>query len=104
MPNAVSAKSPLRMTYILFASYLIFHLLWRIMLPFGGWEVGLLHYWHVTADFVAAPLLVATRSGADRADVAASRAPVSPILFWTSLACGVGALLIRLSSDAAWWT
>ena len=104
MPNAVGAKSPLRTTYMLFAAYLIFHFLWRILLPFGGWEVGLLHYWHVTFDFVAIPALVATHVNSDRADAAANRTPVSPVLFWTSLACAVGALLIRLSSDAAWWT
>lgn len=91
--------------FVLAACYLIFLFLWRILLPGGEWPLPPMHYVTMGLDVVLIAVVFVLRSRlSGYLAENPSRALLATVLFWCALGAGIGSLLIRFTSDAAWWT
>lgn len=91
--------------FVLAACYLVFLFVWRILMPGGEWPPPPMHLVSMGLDVVLVAVVFILRfrmSG--HLGENPSRATLAPILFWCGLGAGIGSLLIRFTSDAAWWT
>lgn len=91
--------------FLIFSGYLILTFLYRVFVPGGGWPLSPWHYISMGLTALLIAGLVAQRSivsGALQTDDPRHRWIGS--LFWCGLIAGGGSLLIRFTSDAAWWT
>lgn len=91
--------------YVLAACYLVFLFFWRILLPGGEWPLPPMHYVSMGLDLVLMAVVFALRFRLTAyLDRNPARATLATVLFWCALGAGIGSLLIRFTSDAAWWT
>jgi lipid-A-disaccharide synthase-like uncharacterized protein len=83
--------------------YLIVRFLWAVLVPGGEWPVSPSHYISMGIDLLLLVALFGLRSRLSEVPDNSRRATAT-ILFWFGVVAGVGLLLIRFTSDAAWWT
>jgi hypothetical protein len=85
--------------------YLFLRFLWAIVVPGGEWPLPPWHYVSMGIDLVllACVLLMRPRLFPEQG-YNDPRATWANILFGLGLVAGIGLLLIRFTSDAAWWT
>ncbi len=91
--------------YVLAACYLVFLFFWRILLPGGERPLPPMHHVSMALDLALVAVVFVLRfrlSGYLGENP--SRGTFATILFWCALGAGIGSLLIRFTSDAAWWT
>ena len=93
------------------AAYVIFRFLWAVFTPGGSWPLPPWHYVSMTTDIVLLVMIVVLNSNAntaftleDRRNPASSRRTLQGFMFWFGVIAAIGLLLIRFTSDAAWWT
>ncbi|MDW6020734.1 hypothetical protein SAZ10_03050 [Mesorhizobium sp. BAC0120] len=91
--------------YQLVSCYLLLSLLWAVIVPGGAWPLSPWHYVSMGIDLVllASVLLLRPRLFPENGRNY-PRVTRANILFGLGLVAGVGLLLIRFTSDAAWWT
>ena len=77
--------------YVLLA-YLIGSFLWRLLTPAHEYPGRFSTYLEMAVDALAIAALIGLR------------ASIPKVLLWIALAAGVGLFVIRLNSDASWWT
>jgi hypothetical protein len=91
--------------YQLVSIYLFLSFLWAAIVPGGAWPLSPWHYVSMGIDLalLACVLLLRPRLFPEngRSD---PRAAWANLLFGLGLMAGIGLLLIRFTSDAAWWT
>ena len=73
-------------------AYLIGSFLWRVLTPAQEYPGRSATYLEIAVDILVMVGLIGIR------------AKVPKPLFWIALVAGVGMFLIRLNSDASWWT
>ncbi len=85
--------------------YLVVRLLWSVFVPGGSWPLPPWHYVSMGIDVVLLACVLLIRSqilaNATYNDPRRSRAN---LLFGLGVVAGICLLLIRCTSDAAWWT
>jgi hypothetical protein len=85
--------------------YLFLRFLWAVVVPGGEWPLPPWHYISMGIDVVllACILLMRPRLFPEKGHDD-PRATTANVLFGLGLIAGLGLLLIRFTSDAAWWT
>lgn len=91
--------------FLAVSGVLILRFLWAVLVTGGGWPLSPVHYMAMAADLgmtvgvigVRAQLMAGGGPEEDRRRIVA-------VLFPLALIAGAGLLLIRFTSDAAWWT
>jgi hypothetical protein len=91
--------------------YVILRFLSAVFLRGGSWPLPPWHYVAMITDVVLLVMLIVLNSNVnaaftleDRSNPANSRRTLQGFLFWFGVIAAVGLLLIRFTSDAAWWT
>lgn len=105
MANGTAKRDSTWGIFVLAACYLVFLFLWRVIVPGGEWPLPPTHYITMGLDvaLIAVVVFLRSRLSAQLAETP-SRATLAMVLFWCALGAGVGSLLIRFTSKAAWWT
>ena len=91
--------------FLAISGYLILRCLWRVFVPGAGWPVPPWHYLSMASDVLLLVMLIVLKSRL--APLVAdddSRRKLSDIAIWGGSIAGVILLLIRFTSEAAWWT
>ena len=91
--------------YLALVGVLIFKFSLRVFIPGGDWPLSPTHYFSMGNDLVMLIGLAALNiqlSSIFAADD--GRRSTLNLLFWPGLFAGIGLLLIRFTSDGAWWT
>jgi hypothetical protein len=91
MADLQSKTSSPIVRYVLVA-YLIGSFLWRVLTPAHEYPGRFSTYLDIAVDVLVMVGLIVIR------------AKVPKALFWVALIAGVGMFVIRLNSDASWWT
>lgn len=84
--------------------YLFLRFLWAVLIPGGEWPLPPWHYVSMGIDLVLLVCVVLMRPQLFPAGSQDPRAGMANVLFGLGLVAGVGLLLIRFTSKAAWWT
>ena len=91
--------------FLLICAYLILQCLWRLFTPGGSWPMPPWHYVSMASDVLLWAVMIGLKSqltpliAYDR-----SRARLANTLFWSAFLAGIIMILLRLTSDSAWWT
>ena len=91
MSDQPSTSSNPIVRYLL-AGYLIGSFLWRVLTPAHEYPGRFSTYLEIGVDILVMAGLIGISN------------KVPKPLFWIALVAGVGMFLIRLNSDASWWT
>ncbi len=104
-PQATQQPGSIWYFFLFFCAYLILRFLSGLFIPGGEWPLSPAHYLSMAIDlgllagvFGARSQLFAKLPEMD------TRRPIAGILFVAAVISGVGLLLIRFTSDQAWWT
>ena len=85
--------------------YLVLRFLWAIVIPGGEWPLPPWHYDSMGIHLLLLVAVIVLRSQVFAlAPYDDPRRSMGNILFGLGLVAGVGLLLIRFTSDQAWWT
>lgn len=91
--------------YLLISGYLIVRFLSAVLIPGGGWPLSPAHYLSMAIDLCLLIGLFGTRSQLNKTMSSDdSRQSLAGAMFVGGIVAGIGLLLIRFTSDAAWWT
>jgi hypothetical protein len=88
--------------FLAISIYLMIRFLWRIVFEGGSWPLPPWHYVSMLIDIGLMIALIALRPG--ESSLEESRRGTASLMFWFGILAGAGSLLIRFTSDAAWWT
>lgn len=86
------------------AGVLILRFVWGAFVPGGEWPVSPAHYLAMAIDAGLLIGLVGMRKEISATSRAAAQPGLTRALFICGVASGIGLLLIRFTSDRAWWT
>jgi hypothetical protein len=89
-------------SFLAISIYLIARFLWRIVFEGGSWPLPPWHYVSMLIDVGLMIALIALRPS--ESGLEESRRGTASLMFWLGILAGVASLLIRFTSDAAWWT
>lgn len=92
--QSIKSENRSELTLMLVAVLLIGSFLWRALVPASEYPERSVQVLTMGFDLALIAGLIGMRS----------RAPKLKVLFWIALAAGVGLFVIRLTSDASWWT
>lgn len=105
MADGTKTRDSTWAVFVLAAGYLVFLFLWRILLPAGAWPSPPMHYLSMGLDVVLIAVVFVLRLRlSEQLGENPSRATFATVLFWCALGAGAGSLLIRFTSESAWWT
>lgn len=104
-PPAMERPSRAWLFFLIISAALVLRFLWAVIVPGGGWPLSPVHYMHMAADLLMTVGVFGLRAqlGPDL-DADDGRRRVAGILFPAAVISGIGLLVIRFTSDAAWWT
>lgn len=92
--QTIKSENRNELTLILVAALLIGNFLWRALMPASEFPMRSVQVLTMGFDLALIAGLISMKS----------RAPKLKVLFWIALAAGIGLFVIRLNSDASWWT
>jgi hypothetical protein len=92
--QSVQSEDRSELTLMLVAVQLIGSFVWRLLVPASEYPERSVQVLIMVFDLALIAGLIGLRS----------RAPKLRMQFWIALAAGIGLFVIRLTSDASWWT
>lgn len=92
------------LTFRIVAIYLVARFLWAVLVPGGEWPLPPWHYVSMGIDLALLASMIVMRARLSFTGPTEHRRTFGNTLFGLGLVAGVGLILIRFTSDAAWWT
>jgi hypothetical protein len=92
--QTIKSENRNELTFILVAALVIGSFVWRALVPATEYPERSVQVLTMGFDLALIAGLIGMRS----------RAPKLRVLFWIALAAGIGLFIIRLTSEASWWT
>lgn len=90
--------------FVLMSGYLIGIFLWRVLMRGGEWPLSPSHYLSMGLTLGLVIGVYGIGGKVMQAERGTNRETMATALYWLGLIAGVLTLLIRFTSDAAWWT